>query len=124
MYWYLLLRNDQCTFGSLVLIEKNFFKKYSDLSEESHREKFCIIKEIESKGKDFLKFDKINYLMLMMVDLEVHVHVIPRYSTDKYYKKTIFSDPGWPGLPQLNFNNNMQRNVYQSLVLELRTIFS
>ena len=45
--WYLLLRNDQVTIGSLVLIEKNFHKKLSDISDKSFIEFGNIVREIE-----------------------------------------------------------------------------
>jgi len=35
--------------------------------------------EIESALGSFVQYQKLNYLMLMMVDPQVHFHVIPRY---------------------------------------------
>jgi diadenosine tetraphosphate (Ap4A) HIT family hydrolase len=39
--------------------------------------------------------------MLMMVDPNVHFHVIPRYSTPRTWNGVEFADSGWPGAPQL-----------------------
>ena len=39
-HWFLLLRKRQVTIGSLVLIEKSFKTRYSDISFHSHCE-FC-----------------------------------------------------------------------------------
>ncbi|MCK5294325.1 MAG: hypothetical protein KAJ49_06710, partial [Arcobacteraceae bacterium] len=47
-YWYLLLRKEQVTLGSLVLIEKSFKTKYSNISSESFLEFGVIVKEIEN----------------------------------------------------------------------------
>ena len=43
--------------------------------------------------------------MLMMVDPDVHFHVIPRYSKPKQFGNIEFSDPGWPGPPDLSHTN-------------------
>jgi len=39
--------------------------------------------------------------MLMMVDPNVHFHVIPRYSEPRRWNGVEFPDAGWPGPPQL-----------------------
>ena len=39
--------------------------------------------------------------MLMMVDPNVHFHVIPRYSEARHWSGIEFPDAGWPGAPQL-----------------------
>ena len=103
--WYLLLRNDQTTIGSLVLIEKNFHKRLSNISDSSFIEFGNIVREIEQALNNLFRYEKINYLMLMMKDSEVHYHIIPRYSKDQQYEAVIFKDEGWPNLPDLkNFN--------------------
>ena len=80
--WYLLLRSHQATIGSMVLIEKNFHTKFSDIPNESFIEFGKIVKEIEATLSVLFSYDKINYLMLMMKDKEVHFHVIPRKKQD------------------------------------------
>ena len=45
--------------------------------------------------------ERINYLMLMMVDPHVHFHVIPRYSGSREWGGLEFADQGWPGPPDL-----------------------
>jgi diadenosine tetraphosphate (Ap4A) HIT family hydrolase len=39
--------------------------------------------------------------MLMMVDPNVHFHVIPRYSKPRQWRKIQFVDACWPGPPNL-----------------------
>ena len=39
--------------------------------------------------------------MLMMVDPNVHFHVLPRYSGVREWQDIQFEDHGWPGPPQL-----------------------
>jgi diadenosine tetraphosphate (Ap4A) HIT family hydrolase len=39
--------------------------------------------------------------MLMMVDKQVHYHVIPRYERDTEFSGITWKDSGWPGVPNL-----------------------
>jgi len=51
----------------------------------------------------------MNYMMLMMVDPDVHYHVLPRYAEPRKFadakdaalKALEFPDSGWPALPKL-----------------------
>ena len=72
--------------------------------------------EIENVLKKLFKYDKINYLMLMMVDNEVHYHVIPRYENDILFEGQKFTDTGWPGMPDLSFNNKIDQNIKLKLI--------
>ena len=114
--WTILLRPEQTTIGSLVLIEKSFKKKYSEITLKSHQELGLVIKDIENTLKKLFGYNKINYLMLMMIDKEVHYHVIPRYSKDVFFEEAKFVDKGWPGLPLLNYNNDIKKNLKLKLI--------
>ena len=114
--WYLLLRPDQVTIGSLILITKFGEEKYSELSKEGFAEFERIVKEIETALSDCFAYDKINYLMLMMVDPEVHYHIIPRYSHDIEFEKEKLSDFGWPALPKLLEINKISKKTFNQLL--------
>jgi diadenosine tetraphosphate (Ap4A) HIT family hydrolase len=101
-YWYLLLRKEQVTLGSMILICKETVSQYSRISNSCHNEMISVIRDIETKIVDHLKFEKINYLMYMMVDDVVHFHVIPRYSSNKSFRHVVYIDEGWPGTPILS----------------------
>jgi len=109
--WYLLLRDNQTTLGSLVLIEKHFHTKLSDISNKSFEEFGEIVREIEFVIKELFGYEKINYLMLMMKDNEVHYHIIPRYSSNRIYESFIFNDFGWPALPDFKNSNDIEMNL-------------
>lgn len=105
--WYLVLRKNQVTIGSLVLIEKNFEQSLSKISQQSFSELKMITSEIEFILKNSFSFDKINYLMLMMEDDEVHFHIIPRYSKSIIWKKKKYIDQNWPKPPNLFFKSEI-----------------
>ena len=58
----------------------------------------------------FCDYERINYLMLMMVDPNVHFHVIPRYSGARVVRTaSTFADAGWPGPPDLEIGGSAAR---------------
>ncbi len=100
-HWVLLIRPAQVTAGSLILAAKGEATAYGDLSADAFTEQGAIIAEIEEKLRDVVNMDKINYLMLMMVDPHVHFHIIPRYQGSRSFAGLELADHGWPGPPDL-----------------------
>ena len=100
-YWLVLLRPKQPTFGSLVLVCKEQARAFSDLSAGAFADLQLAVQGIERLLRDKVAYQKINYLMLMMVDPDVHFHVIPRYEGVRQHEGLDFPDAGWPGQPAL-----------------------
>lgn len=100
-HWAVLLRPAQVTLGSLVLICKEPANAFSMISSAAFAELQSITRDIEGVLGRTFEYDRINYLMLMMVDPDVHFHVIPRYETLRTFSAQVFTDPGWPGPPDL-----------------------
>lgn len=48
-----------------------------------------------------INYDKLDTLMLMMVDPHVHFHIIPRYRGTRSFAVLTLTDHGWPGPPDL-----------------------
>ncbi len=101
-HWLILLRPKQVTLGSLVLAYKGTESRAGDVPAEAYAELSNIKQDIESVLHQLFGMEKINYLMLMMVDKEVHYHVIPRYSHPVSFSDIRFEDAGWPALPRLD----------------------
>jgi diadenosine tetraphosphate (Ap4A) HIT family hydrolase len=59
----------------------------------------------------------------MMVDPNVHFHVIPRYSTTRQWNDVEFPDTGWPGPPHLNSAVCLSAGQIAQLTEELSSIF-
>ena len=59
---------------------------------------------IEKTLKQTFNYDIMNYLMLMMLDKQVHYHVIPRYERTINFAGKSWKDSGWPGVPNLAGN--------------------
>ena len=100
-HWLVLLRPVQVTAGSLVLAAKSEATSYASLPEAAFAEQSRVVADIETALKRAVNFDKINYLMLMMVDPHVHFHVLPRYARNRSLAAMSVADRGWPGPPDL-----------------------
>lgn len=104
-YWSVLLRPAQATLGALVLAAHEPARAFSQLSQASFTELHQITKQMESALAKAFEYDKLNYLMLMMVDPDVHFHIIPRYAQPKQFNNIEFLDHGWPSVPNLGQAN-------------------
>jgi len=100
-HWVVLLRPAQVTAGSLVLAAKSDATAYGDLTPDAFAEQGRVVAEIEDMLRDAVAYEKLNYLMLMMVDPNVHFHVIPRYEGHRSLAGMSIADSGWPGPPDL-----------------------
>ncbi len=115
-HWSVLLRPQQITLGSLILACHGPEQAFSQLPAETMQEFAAIIRDIESNLTRCFSYDKINYLMLMMVDPHVHFHVIPRYQDSREFGSVHYQDVSWPGPPDLAANIGLSKS--QSLRLK------
>lgn len=100
-HWVVLLRPQQVTLGSLVLACKEPVQQFHQVSAAGFAELGQAVTAIETGLPSLVAFEKLNYLMLMMVDPDVHFHVIPRYPEAVSFDGVAFADHGWPGPPAL-----------------------
>ena len=123
-HWLVLLRPAQVTLGSLVLAAKSGVTAYGALPAEAFAEQGVAVAAIERALAQFTRFERINYLMLMMVDPQVHFHVIPRYHGTRHWYGVDFPDCGWPGPPQLasaiTLNDDQIEELSASVALYFR----
>ena len=123
-YWNLLIRPDQITLGSLVLICKEPVHKYSQISQEAMSEQKKIISEIEYVLKSRFDYSKINYQMLMMVDPDVHIHIIPRYEAGVAFCEQNYLDEFWPKPVDMSFSLRVDDVHRQELLRTLKIDFA
>ncbi|WP_242126424.1 HIT family protein [Sphingobium sp. Sx8-8] len=100
-HWLVLLRPAQPTLGSLVLAAKSDAEAFGALPAQAHAELAVVTKAIEGALTRAVGYQKVNYLMLMMVDPHVHFHVLPRYEGSREHAGVTVPDAGWPGQPDL-----------------------
>lgn len=122
-HWLVLLRPAQVTLGSLVLAAKCDATSYADLSPDAFTEQGEAVRAIEAALRQFTSYDRLNYLMLMMVDPHVHFHVLPRYAEARAWRSLEFPDAGWPGPPRLDAAIKLEAEQVRSLTEELAGLF-
>ncbi len=121
--WTVLLRPKQPTLGSMVLICREPVQSFAELSSEAYADLRGVIRSIEQVLREFTRYERINYLMLMMVDPDVHFHVIPRYEGSRQFKDLSFPDAGWPGVPALNAATALDEATLDGMATLLRDAF-
>lgn len=99
--WLVLLRPQQVTLGSLVLAAKSDATAFGELRPAAFAELATVTSDIEVALRSAVAYERINYLMLMMVDPHVHFHVLPRYSEERQACGLSIGDAGWPKVPDL-----------------------
>ena len=115
-YWYLTLRENQLTYGAMVLLAKSDSTRLSELDEVSFLELKLIYSEIEEIFTTHFGALKFNYLTLMMTDKHVHMHIFPRYVDKK-------NDNFWPGLIDLNSALGISEEKSFEMVNSMRRLF-
>lgn len=100
-HWSVQVRPQQPALSSLVLVARETVTAFGQLSPDAFADLQTVVARVEKVLGRFTAYQKINYLMLMMVDPDVHFHVIPRYDGTREYRGVSFPDAGWPGPPAL-----------------------
>ncbi|GGB89717.1 HIT family protein [Novosphingobium endophyticum] len=122
-YWVVLARPAQPTLGSLVLAAKSDATAFGDLPAEAHAELKQVTSAIEAALGEAVRYERLNYLMLMMVDPNVHFHVIPRYEGSREWQGREFVDCGWPKVPDLGHAVALEGDDLSALVAWLKGFF-
>lgn len=123
-HWLVLLRPAQPTLGSLVLVARSDVTAFGDLPAEAHAELKPVTAAIERALGTFVRHEKLNYLMLMMVDPNVHFHVIPRYEGERRWQDRAFIDAGWPKVPDLSQAVALDEAEIAAMVANLRSAWT
>ena len=122
-HWVVLLRPAQPTLGSLILAAKGEAKSFAELPAAAFAELQRAVADIEAALAAAVRFEKINYLMLMMVDPHVHFHVVPRYEGERSARGVTVPDPGWPKVPALGEAVTLGTEQVEALVGHLKGLW-
>ena len=115
-HWVVLLRPAQPTLGSLVLAAKSEATAFPELPAGAFAELREVVADIERVLAASVRHEKINYLMLMMVDPNVHFHVVPRYEGERSACGVTVADSGWPKVPALGEAATLEPAQIEALV--------
>jgi diadenosine tetraphosphate (Ap4A) HIT family hydrolase len=122
-HWCVQVRPAQATLGALVLVCKEPVTAFAAISPAAHAEMKPLVECIERCLKKAFAYDKINWLMLMMVDPDVHFHVLPRYAGRRVFGGVEFADPGWPAAPNIGHNPPLGATTLADLTAHLKRVW-
>jgi diadenosine tetraphosphate (Ap4A) HIT family hydrolase len=107
----------------LVLVHKSEVLAFSDLPPTAFADLQTAVTGIETLLRGRVDYARINYLMLMMVDRQVHFHVIPRYEVPRVHNRQTFADAGWPGQPALASHVALSEEEAHAFAAELAALW-
>jgi len=119
--WTVLLRPRQPTLGALVLVCEEPVAAFGQVSAAGYADLAEATRRVEAMLGATFAYDKINYLMLMMVDPDVHFHVLPRYAAPRSFAGQAFADRAWPNAPDLGIDLALDAATQTALVEHLRS---
>ncbi|MEL6961528.1 MAG: HIT family protein [Pseudomonadota bacterium] len=120
-HWSVTLRRHQVTLGALVLLAKSNVTAWPELDRTAFTELKDVTVSIERSLSALFGYDKINYLMLMMVDPNVHFHVFPRYQRTVAFADIDFADAGWPKAPDLASGPTLDDDMAMRLIAHMKS---
>lgn len=100
-HWTLSLRPGQATVGTMVLSLRRPCEHLGELTAEEGAELAAVFAAVERALDATYRPAKVNYLALMLVDPQVHFHVLPRYDGAREVGSRSFTDGSWPGPPDV-----------------------
>ena len=118
-YWDLYLHENQCYLGRtfLLLKDKKMQGDFLDIRKDAQDEFFHIGAQVKDALKTLFQPDKMNYAALSNTSPIIHVHLCPRYQTDREFHGTIFKDERW-GQNYAPYDKSF--SIDESLILKIR----
>ena len=116
--WSWSVRPAQTTLGCGILSLNRYAAQFGEVTAAEMAELAELVRKIERAVQSAFGYDIINYLMLMMVDHQVHFHVVPRYAGSRQFAGLDWLDHGWPAFPALAEQQHGQRPEILTLVRE------
>ncbi len=113
--WDVSLRPEQVTFGSCIISPADDIYTLNGAPQKVLWDYSNAIAYCESFLYDKFKYQKINFLTLMMADDLFHTHVIPRYKSSFYKFDNHWVDPYWPGIHHLD-GGGCSKVVFDSIL--------
>ena len=89
--------------GCAIIAAKSSGLSLGDLTIAEGAELPSVVRDYERAIRKLAAASKFNYLALMMVDPNPHLHAIPRYSISVVLDELVFEDASFPQPPDLRF---------------------
>jgi len=92
-FWTLALNRNQNLVGKTMVVANRRVESVTALEPNEWLDLHRQMARVESALDDLLGPDQYNYAFLMNADAQVHMHVVPRYRTERRWSGQMFTDP-------------------------------
>lgn len=96
--WTVAVNHNQNLLGKTVLVVNRPVESVTALRPDEWSNLHCQITRVTEALDELFKPDQYNHAFLMNADAHVHLHVVPRYRTERRWGGQIFSDPHFGAL--------------------------
>ena len=96
-YWRVALNVNQNLLGKLLIVLGHHKEAVVDLTEPEWQDLREQLRWATGRLQNAFAPEHFNYAFLQNQDRHIHLHVIPRYATDRSVGGQMFVDAGWPG---------------------------
>ena len=103
--WTVSLRPAQCTLGACVISANRQLRSLGAVNASKAADLADAVRWFEGRARTAFAGEKFNHLALMMVDDQLHFHALPRYGGERRLGELVWTDPGWPKVPDLAHDN-------------------
>ncbi|MEM0083925.1 MAG: HIT family protein [Candidatus Methanomethylicia archaeon] len=94
-YWKITLNPNQYYLGRSMIILKRHLEDPLELSDDELMELISLTKTFVKVLKKIFQPDLFNYAMLGNIVRHLHLHIIPRYKTERIFEGIKFVDENW-----------------------------
>lgn len=94
-YWRVVLNSNQYYLGRVIIVLKRHLEDPLELSRDELNELIELSRKTVMVLKKLFQPDLINYAMLGNIIRHVHLHVIPRYKSERFFGGVRFIDENW-----------------------------
>ena len=95
-FWELYLHDPHYYLGSVYLwAKRNDQVDFLETTEEERQEFFRVAKDAKNVLEELFQVDRFNVVNLQNKVNHLHVHIIPRYSSQRNFDGFIFLDENW-----------------------------
>ena len=117
--WTVSLRPGACTLGACVISANHLHTSLAKIDAGEAAALVAAVGWFETRARAVFGADKFNHLALMMVDDHLHFHALPRYAEARELGGVSWTDPGWPGQPDLKHAATSDHRVLAAVAAAL-----
>ena len=93
--WTIAVNRNQDLLGKTMLVLRRDCTAVTDIEPAEWADLHVEIARVTAALRTLFAPDQLNYAFLMNLDAQVHLHVVPRYTSSRTWRDQQFEDPHW-----------------------------